>query len=67
MLLGWRWPALPSWLAPLLVRWGVPLSVAALLLRSSLSFSLLKVAIVALLVPLLSLGVLLGVPLFAIV
>ncbi|MFI0401645.1 MAG: AEC family transporter [Cyanobium sp.] len=61
MLLGWRWPALPSWLAPLLVRWGVPLSVAALLLRSSLSFSLLKVAIVALLVPLLSLGVLLGV------
>jgi predicted permease len=60
MLLGWRWPALPSWLAPPLVRWGVPLSVAGLLLRSTLSFSLLKVALVALSVPLLSLGILLG-------
>jgi predicted permease len=62
MLLGWRWPALPRWLAPPLVRWGVPLSLAGLLLRSDLSFSLLKVTLVALLVPLLSLGVLLGVP-----
>jgi predicted permease len=60
MVLGWRWPVLPGWLAPPLVRWGVPLSVAALLLRSSLSFSLLKVALVAVVVPLLSLGVLLG-------
>lgn len=60
MLLGWRWPALPVLLAPLLVRWGVPLSVTALLLRSTLSFSLLKVALVALVVPLLGLAVLLG-------
>ena len=60
MVLGWKWPILPGWLAPPLVRWGVPLSVAALLLRSNLSFSLLKVALVALVVPLLSLGVLLG-------
>ena len=62
MLLGWRWPALPRWLAPPLVRWGVPLSLAALLLRSDLSISLLKVALVALLVPLLSLGLLQGFP-----
>jgi predicted permease len=60
MLLGWKWPALPGWLAPPLVRWGVPLSVAALLLRSTLSFSLLKVALVAFVVPLLSLAVLLN-------
>ena len=60
LVLGWRWPSLPGWLSPSLVRWGVPLSVAALLLRSSPSFSLLKVALVALVVPLLSLGVLLG-------
>ena len=64
MVLGWRWPALPRWLAPPLVRWGVPLSLAGLLLRSDLSLSLLKVALVALLVPLVSLGVLLGVPPF---
>jgi predicted permease len=60
MLLGRRWPALPSWLVPPLVRWGVPLSVAGLLLRSTLSFSLLKVALVALSVPLLILAILLG-------
>ena len=58
MVLGWRWPVLPGWLSPPLVRWGVPLSVAALLLRSSPSLSLLKVALVALVMPLLSLGVL---------
>jgi len=51
---------LPVLLAPLLVRWGVPISVTALLLRSTLSFSLLKVALVALVVPLLGLAVLLG-------
>jgi hypothetical protein len=58
VLLGWRVPWLPGWLAPLLIRWGVPFSLAALLLRSSLSFTLLKVGLLGLLVPLLSLLIL---------
>lgn len=60
LCLGWKWPSLPGWLAPLLIRWGVPLSLAALLLRSPLSLNLLRVGVVGVLVPLLSLFVLLG-------
>lgn len=62
LLLGWRWPALPAVMAPWLVRWGVPLSLAALLLRSRWSLTLLKAGLVGLLVPLLSLVVLLAIP-----
>lgn len=57
-LLGWKWPALPSSLAPPIVRWGVPVSLAALLLRSSWTPTLLTVAVLGLLVPLLTLLVL---------
>ena len=62
LLLGWRWPALPSWLAPPMVRWGVPLSLAALLLRASWSPTLLRVGLLGLLVPLLTLVVLSALP-----
>lgn len=58
VLLGWMVPWLPGWLAPLLIRWGVPFSLAALMLRSSPSFTLLKVGLLGLLVPLLSLLIL---------
>lgn len=55
MVLGITLPWLPTRLAPVLIRWGVPLSLAALLLRSTLSLNLLRVGLVGLLVPLLSL------------
>jgi len=58
VLLGWMVPWLPGWLAPQLIRWGVPFSLAALLLRSSPSFTLFKVGLLGLLVPLLSLLIL---------
>lgn len=58
VLLGWMVPWLPGWLAPLLIRWGVPFSLAALLLRSGPSFTLLKVGLLGLLIPLLSLLIL---------
>ena len=44
LLLGWRHPALPAWLAPPLVRFGVPLSVAGLLLRSGVGLELADAA-----------------------
>lgn len=56
--LGMGWPGLPGWLAPVLIRWGIPLSLAALLLRSPLSFSVLRVGLLGLLVPLTSLLIL---------
>lgn len=59
-LLGWRWPSRLGWLAPVLIHWGVPLSLAGLLLRASPSATLLKVGILAGLVPLLCLGLFLG-------
>jgi predicted permease len=61
-LLGWSVPWLPGWIAPLLIRWGVPFSLAALLLRSKLSFALLKVGLLGLLVPLVCLALLLSWP-----
>jgi predicted permease len=53
--LGWKLPWLPTRLAPPLIRWGVPLSLAALLLRSEPSDALLRVGLLGLLVPLISL------------
>jgi predicted permease len=55
VLLAMRLPWLPARLAPPLIRWGIPVSLAALLLRSPLSLSLLRVGLLGLLVPLLSL------------
>lgn len=55
LLMGWRLPWLPAWLAPPLIHWGVPLSLAALLLRSELSSRLIRVGMVGLLAPLLCL------------
>jgi predicted permease len=48
-------PWLPGRVAPALIHWGIPVSLAALLLRSPLSFGLLRVGLLGLLVPLLSL------------
>ena len=59
--LGMRWPWLPVSLAPPLIRWGIPISLAGLLLRSQLSITLLKVCSLGVLVPLLSL-VIVGLP-----
>ncbi|MEY4353349.1 MAG: hypothetical protein RLZZ609_1590 [Cyanobacteriota bacterium] len=50
--LGWTLPWLPTRLAQPLIRWGVPLSLAALLLRSQPSDALLRVGLLGLLVPL---------------
>lgn len=47
LLLGRRWPGLPGRLAPLLVRWGVPLSLVGLLLRSGLRTELLSAGLMA--------------------
>lgn len=58
VLLGRICPWLPAWIAPLLIRWGVPLSLAALLLRSSPSLTLLKAGLLGLIVPLVSLLIL---------
>jgi predicted permease len=58
VLLGMAFPWLPVVLAPALVRWGIPISLAGLLLRSPLSFTLIKVGALGLLVPLLTLAVL---------
>jgi len=58
VLLGFRLPWLPGQLAPSFIRWGVPISLAALLLRSPLSLSLFRVALLGLLVPLVSLLIL---------
>lgn len=58
VVLGMSVPGLPSVLAPLLIRWGIPISLAGLLLRSPLSFTLLRVGLLGLLVPLLSLWIL---------
>ncbi|MFN9547754.1 MAG: AEC family transporter [Cyanobacteriota bacterium] len=58
VVLGTAMPWLPGWLAPVLMRWGIPLSLAALLLRASPSLTLLRVGLLGLLVPLLSLLIL---------
>jgi predicted permease len=55
VFLGLGRPGLSGFVAPVLIRWGIPLSLAALLLRSALSFSLLRVGLLGLLVPLVSL------------
>lgn len=55
VVLGVGWPGLSRVLAPALIRWGIPVSLAALLLRSPLSFTLLRVGLLGLLVPVLSL------------
>jgi predicted permease len=47
LLLGRRWPSLPARLAPPLTRWGVPVSMVGLLLRSGLSRDLLASALLA--------------------
>lgn len=47
LLLGRLWPSLPARLAPPLTRWGVPLSMVGLLLRSGLSRELLASALLA--------------------
>jgi predicted permease len=47
LLLGRILPGLPARLAPPLVRWGVPISVAGLLLRSSLHSDLLIAGLMA--------------------
>jgi predicted permease len=63
VVLGMGFPALPGRMAPILIRWGIPFSLAALLLRSPLSFSLLRVALLGVLVPVLSLLILWWTPL----
>lgn len=60
-VLAWKWPSLPEWLAPPLVRVGVPFSLAALLLRSGFSRALLHGGLLGLLVPLLCLLILLAI------
>lgn len=47
LLLGHRFPSLPARLAPPLTRWGVPVSMVGLLLRSGLSRELLASALLA--------------------
>ena len=49
LLLGHRHPWLPQRLSPPLIRWGVPLSLVGLLLRSGLGAELLVAALMALL------------------
>lgn len=49
LLLGHRLPGLPQRLSPPLIRWGVPLSLVGLLLRSGLNAELLVAALMALL------------------
>ena len=53
LTLGWllsqRWPQLAARLAPPLVRWGVPFSLAGLLLRGGLRWDTLEVMLLALL------------------
>jgi len=48
LALGLRYPLLPGRIAPLLVRYGIPLGVAALLLRSGLNRDFLLAAALAL-------------------
>lgn len=54
-LLGWQMPWLPHRLAQPLIRWGVPFSLAALLLRAELSHALLRIGLLGLFVPVVSL------------
>lgn len=49
LLLGRRWPHLPTRLAPYLVNWGVPFSITGLLLRAELNWHYGQVALLALL------------------
>jgi predicted permease len=50
LLLGWLAPRLPALLASSLVRWGIPLSLMALLLRSGLGGELLITGLAAALI-----------------
>lgn len=52
MLLGWKQPQLLQWLVTPLIRWGVPLSLAALLLRADPSVSLIRAGLFGLATPL---------------
>ena len=58
LLLGHRYPGLPARLAPPLIRWGVPISLVGLLLRSGLQRELLVAAAMPLLATGLGLGLL---------
>lgn len=58
VVLGLGMPALPGRLAPILIRWGIPFSLAALLLRSPPSLSLLRAALLGVMVPMMSLLIL---------
>jgi predicted permease len=51
LLLGWVFPGLPARLAPPLITWGVPISLAGLLLRSGLRGELLMAGLMGLLGP----------------
>ena len=62
LLLGLRFPQLPSRLATPLVRWGVPLSLVGLLLRSGLGRELVVAGVMAALVNVVGLLLLLGWP-----
>ena len=60
LLLGLRFPQLPSRLAPSLVRWGVPFSLVGLLLRSGMGRELVVAGVMAALVNAAGLLLLLG-------
>ena len=62
MVLGLRFPQLPSRLARPLVRWGVPLSLVGLLLRSGMGGELLVAGLLAALVNAAGLLLLLAIP-----
>jgi len=51
LVLGWVFPGLPARLAPPLITWGVPISLAGLLLRSGLRGELLMAGLMGLLGP----------------
>ncbi len=55
LVLGIARPAWPGKVIPPLIHWGLPLSLAALLLHSPFSLDLLKVGVLGVLVPVLSL------------
>jgi predicted permease len=57
LVLGVARPAWPAKVIPPLIHWGLPLSLAALLLRSPFSVDLLKVGLLGVLVPVLSLWI----------
>ena len=50
LALGWRWPALAERCAPWLLRWGMPISLAGMVLRAGLQPRLAWIALVTALV-----------------